>query len=143
MIIEQIVYDASTGESRIEQIEVEEVSNDVIIPVPTLDERVSELELSSIDVIATNWDIDYRVCEIEWFLEDTVSVSKINFNKLGGTTMALSRYEQAKIMILGGVYDDAKLRRQLNTYLDRNYLTQEEYDELIALMDARLLVEGK
>ena len=57
--------------------------------------------------------------------------------------MALSRYEQAKIMILGGVYNDTTLRKQLKTYLDRRYLTQEEYDELISLMDARELVENK
>ena len=52
----------------------------------------------------------------------------------------LKFYEQAKIMILGGAYVRETLERQLTTYLRRGYLTQTEYDELIALMDARELV---
>ena len=43
-------------------------------------------------------------------------------------------------MILGGAYVRETLERQLTTYLRRGYLTQTEYDELIALMDARELV---
>ena len=54
--------------------------------------------------------------------------------------MALTRFEQAKIMIVGGVYNKETLTRQLTTYLNRGYLTQEEYDELVALMEARDLV---
>ena len=63
-----------------------------------------------------------------------------NLKSKGVGTMALSRYEQAKIMILGGAYVRETLERQLTTYLRRGYLTQTEYDELIALMDARELV---
>lgn len=54
--------------------------------------------------------------------------------------MVLSRYEQAKIMILAGAYVRETLERQLTTYLRRGRLNQAEYDELIALMDARELV---
>ena len=57
--------------------------------------------------------------------------------------MALSRFEQAKIMILGGVYNKETLTRQLDTYLKRGYLTQVEYDELISLMEAKELVTGE
>lgn len=112
----------------------------------TLNNRVSSLEDNSVNLIATTWNMDYRVCEIEWALEDTgilavVQVAQI-FNLKSGRvdTMALSRYEQAKIMILGGAYVREILERQLTTYLKRGYLTKEEYDELIALMDARELV---
>ena len=113
-------------------------------PTPTLEERVISLESNSLDIVATTWEIDYRVSELEWFIEDnmspTMSVAKTMNLKLGGNTMALSRYEQAKIMILGGAYVRETLERQLTTYLKRGYLTKEEYDELIALMDARELV---
>lgn len=113
-------------------------------PTPTLEERVISLESNSLDIVATTWEIDYRVSELEWFIEDnmspTMSVAKTMNLKLGGNTMALSRYEQAKIMILGGAYVRETLERQLTTYLRRGYLTQAEYDELIALMDARELV---
>lgn len=115
-------------------------------PTPTLEERVISLETNSLDIVATTWDMDYRVCEIEWALEDSgiLAVAQVaqafNLKSKGACTMALSRYEQAKIMILGGAYVRETLERQLTTYLRRGYLTQTEYDELIALMDARELV---
>lgn len=115
-------------------------------PTPTLEERVISLESNSLDIVATTWDMDYRVCEIEWVLEDSgiLAVAQVaqafNLKSKGAGTMALSRYEQAKIMILGGAYVRETLERQLTTYLRRGYLTQTEYDELIALMDARELV---
>ena len=115
-------------------------------PTPTLEERVISLESNSLDIVATTWDMDYRVCEIEWALEGsgTLVVAQVaqafNLKSKGVGTMALSRYEQAKIMILGGAYVRETLERQLTTYLKRGYLTKEEYDELIALMDARELV---
>ena len=115
-------------------------------PTPTLEERVISLESNSLDIVATTWDMDYRVCEIEWALEDSgilvvaQAAQAFYLKNKGVGTMALSRYEQAKIMILGGVYVRETLERQLTTYLRRGYLTQTEYDELIALMDARELV---
>lgn len=115
-------------------------------PTPTLEERVISLESNSLDIVATTWDMDYRVCEIEWALEDSgilvvaQAAQAFNLKNKGVGTMALSRYEQAKIMILGGAYVRETLERQLTTYLRRGYLTQAEYDELIALMDARELV---
>ena len=115
-------------------------------PTPTLEERVISLESNSLDIVATAWDMDYRVCEIEWALEDSgiLVVAQVaqafNLKSKGVGTMALSRYEQAKIMILGGAYVREALERQLTTYLRRGYLTQTEYDKLIALMDARELV---
>lgn len=117
-------------------------------PTPTLEERVISLETNSLDIVATTWDMDYRVCEIEWALEDSgilvvaQATQAFNLKNKGVGTMALSRYEQAKIMILGGAYVRETLERQLTTYLRRGYLTQTEYDELIALMDAQELVEA-
>ena len=114
----------------------------------TLNNRVSSLEDNSVNLVATTWDMDYRVCEIEWAFEDSgiliaAQVAQaFNLKSRGVDTMALSRYEQAKIMILGGVYVRETLERQLTTYLKRGYLTKEEYDELIALMDAQELVEA-
>ena len=145
MLIEQVIYDVKTGEIRVEEIEVEDVIEELEpIQLPTIEERLLKLENADIDIIATNWDMDFRICEIEWLLEGNIMpVSIDTFNLKGGNSMSLSRYEQAKIMILGGLYNDTTLRRQLKTYLDRKYLTQEEYDELISLMDARELVENK
>lgn len=113
-----------------------------------LKENMIETSKSLIEVdtniIATNWEIDFRVCEIEWTLEDMGVESPVNLKiKKGVGNMALSRYEQAKIMILGGVYEKETLTRQLDAYLKRKYVSQEEYDELIALMEARDMVTNQ
>lgn len=145
MLVEQVVYDVKTGETRVEEIEVEDVIKELEpIQPPTIEERLLKLENADIDIIATNWDMNFRICEIEWLLEDNImSVSIDKFNLKGGNSMALSRYEQAKIMILGGVYNDTTLRKQLTRYEQKGLITKAEYNELISLMDARELVENK
>lgn len=150
MLIEQVIYDVKTGETRIEEIEVPNIVEELEpIQSPTIEERLLKLENADIDIIATNWDMDFRICEVEWTLEDlgigqevaTLSLENNIKNMKGSVSnMALTRFEQAKIMIVGGVYNKETLTRQLTTYLNRGYLTQEEYDELIALMEARDLV---
>lgn len=108
-----------------------------------------QLDTVDNELVATSWDMDFRMCEVEWTLEDlgigqevaTLSLENNIKNMKGSVSnMALTRFEQAKIMIVGGVYNKETLTRQLTTYLNRGYLTQEEYDELIALMEARDLV---
>ena len=145
MIKKITIYDVKTGETRIEEIEVEDVIEELEpIQPPTTEERLLKLENTDIDIIATNWDMDFRICEIEWLLEDNImSVSIDKFNLKGGNSMALSRFEQAKIIILGGGYDKVTLTKQLTRYLERGYLTKTEYDELISMMEAKELVSGK
>ena len=143
-------FDAQTQTlivSDFEEVEDSVIVNYTIVEKEqTLSNRVASLEVNSVNLVATTWDMDYRVCEIEWTLEDSgiLAVAQVaqafNLKSGGVDTMALSRYEQAKIMILGGAYVRETLERQLTTYLRRGYLTQTEYDELIALMDARELV---
>ena len=141
-------FDAQTQTlivSDFEEVEDSVIVNYTIVEKQqTLSNRVSSLEDNSVNLIATTWDMDYRVCEIEWALEDSgilVATQAINLKSGVERTIALSRHEQAKIMILGGAYVRETLERQLTTYLRRGYLTQTEYDELIALMDARELVD--
>lgn len=139
----QIIVSALTNNITEMEIELNDDFEAPVIPQePTIEERVLSLESSSLEVIATTFDIDFRLCEVEWALEDAVGVQAVNLAKSfkGSNVMALNRYEQAKIMILGGAYVRETLERQLTTYLRRGYLTQTEYDELIALMDARELV---
>ena len=112
-----------------------------------LEKDISAIEERNIDMVATTFDMDYRLLEVEWALEDAgitgVSLTNIlNINK-GVKKMALRRYEQAKIMILGGEYEKETLTRQLTRYLDKKIITQQEYDELIALMEAKNLVVGE
>lgn len=101
------------------------------------------------DLIKTNWEMDDRLFEVEWALEDaglvtTVSTFNIN-NKMRGSAsvMALSKFEQAKIIIMSGDYDRVTLEGQLSKYLKRNIIAQEEYDTLISMMDAKEIVVGE
>ena len=108
-------------------------------------QRVEEKgDQADLEQLSTTWEIDYRVSELEWFIEDnmspTMSVAETMNLKLGGNTMALSRFEQAKIMILGGAYNRETLERQLKRYYEKGDLTKDEYETLIALMDAKELV---
>lgn len=112
-----------------------------------LESDISTIEEFNVDIVATNFDMDYRLLEVEWALEDA-GIAGVNlFNILntnkGVNSMALSRYEQAKIMIIGGAYDKEVLTKQLTRYLEKKIITKEEYDELIALMEAKELVVGK
>ena len=102
----------------------------------TLEDRIVSLEGYNVDIIATTFDIDFRLCEVEWTLEDAgiVGIGLANVLKQGVATFTLSRYEQAKIIILGGKYNEEHLTNQLVTYLNREYILQEEYDELMELM---------
>ena len=113
-------------------------------PITTLENRVTLLEDYDIDIIATTFDIDFRLCEIEWVLEDLgiTEIEAVSVFKGGIKTMALSRYELAKTMILGGKYNKETLTRQLVAYLSRGYISQDEHNELISLMEARELVEN-
>ena len=116
--------------------------------VYAMENSILDIEEHNVDMVATTFDMDYRLLEVEWALEDAgltgISLaSTFNLNTKGVKTMALSRYEQAKIMILGGAYDKATLTKQLTRYLEKDLITQEEYDELIALMEAKDLVTGK
>ena len=107
--------------------------------------KINDLGVMSTNLVSTTWDMDYRLFELEWAIYEcmatTINLDEI-FNIRRNSVMALNRFEQAKIMILGGVYDDTTLRKQLSMYLSRGIVKQDEYDELISMMDARLLVEG-
>ena len=107
---------------------------------------IDKLQDSNVDLIGANFEIDFRLSEVEWTLEDAglaTPVTALKNIKLGGNTMALTRFEQAKILILAGEYDKERMTYQLTRYLERGYIKQNEYDELIALMEAKELVTGE
>lgn len=112
-----------------------------------LENDISTIEELNVDMVATSFDMDYRLLEVEWALEDAgitgISLTNILNTNKGVKSMALSRYEQAKIMIIGGAYDKEVLTKQLTRYLEKKIITQQEYDELIALMEAKELVTGE
>ena len=102
-----------------------------------MENTISTIDEYSISMVASNFDMDYRLLEIEWALENAgiTGIDIMNILNIDGMkSINLTRYEQAKIMITSGVYNKNTLTRQLNRYLEKNIITKEEFDELIELM---------
>lgn len=99
-----------------------------------LDSAIEELNSTDIDLIAMDWETDYRICELEWALLDTMKVETLAEGKAVESRI-LSRYEQAKILIKSGKYNKTTMEKQLTTYHNRRCLTDEEYNELMELMN--------
>lgn len=126
-----------------------ELENELETTTLKLKEADNILKEMDTDLIKTNWEMDDRLFEVEWALEDAglvtpVSTFNIN-NKMRGSAsvMALSKFEQAKIIIMSGDYDRVTLEGQLSKYLKRNIIAQDEYDTLISMMDAKEIVVGE
>lgn len=123
------------------------------LPITTakkIESDIDGLKAENIDMLATTFDLDFRVFELECLIDDSVyqmspiESCKLNINTKemrGNKTMALSQYEMAKKLILLGEYNREDMEYKLNRYLNRKVITQTEYDELIALMDASELLE--
>ncbi|MTN82193.1 hypothetical protein GMB34_13610 [Turicibacter sanguinis] len=94
-------------------------------------------EDGDMDLLSNQWDIDFRLFEIEMALDVPMAVAY----KIAKENDSMSRFLQAKTLILGGRYERSKMEYQLKRYLEAGQLTQEEYDELISLMDAREMLE--
>ena len=99
-----------------------------------LDSAIEELNNTDIDLMAIDWETDYRLCELEWTILDTMKVETLTENKVLENRI-LSRYEQAKILIESGKYNKTTMEKQLTMYYNRNYLTKEEFNELMQLMN--------
>ena len=97
--------------------------------------NASHFNDQTITLASTDFDMDFRVMEIEFTLEVPI--------RLGGRNMALrTPYDMAKIIILGGSYDRADMEYKLSIYVKRGRMTVLEQEELIALMDANDLANG-
>lgn len=93
------------------------------------------LKDSNLDMLSADFDISFRVSQIEWTLEDNnLPISYLKDLKLNNS-IDLSRFEQAKILIEANKYNKEKMTYQLTRYLERGYLKQEEFDILIELMN--------
>lgn len=105
----------------------------------TLKSEVAETKAQSIngdlDLMSQQFDLDFRIFEIETTLDISL------FNSKGAKNMAVSIYKQAQTLILAGKYERTDMEHKLARYLERNRITKAEYDELISMMDAQELVK--
>lgn len=107
--------------------------------VDKINKKLKLMEEENVNMLSTTFELDFRVFELEWFLEDSVLFT----NKLerGKRTMALSQYEIAKKLILLGEYDEFNMKYKLERYKDRGVITEEQYNELITLMDLNEMMD--
>lgn len=99
-------------------------------------DRIESLEDCSIEILATTFDLDFRIFEIEATLDIPTQI-----NIKGAKNMAMTVFQQAQTLILAGKYERTDMEYKLKRYLDKNRITQAEYDELIAMMDAQELTK--
>ena len=98
---------------------------------------ILNLQDINVELVSNNFEMDFRVSEIEWNLEDRglLTLHELLTNEnISNNKINLTRYEQAKILIISNKYNKDKMTYQLSKYLERNYIKQEEFDELVELM---------
>lgn len=104
-----------------------------------VENELAETKVQSInmdlDLMSQQFDLDFRIFEIE----TTLDIS--TFNLKGAKNMAMTVFQQAQTLILAGKYDRDNMEYKLRRYKEGKRITQDEYDELIAMMDAQELVK--
>ena len=88
-----------------------------------------------LELMSSQFELDFRLFEIEMNLD----MPMMTMMK-GAKSMAMTVYQQAKTLILAGKYDREDMEYKLGRYKDGKRITQDEYDELIALMNAHDLM---
>lgn len=105
-----------------------ELENDLI-------EQAQYFNDKDLDLMTSTLDLDFRLLDIELVLE-----IPINLNMKGMNNM--NQYEMMKTLILAGRYEREDMEIKVAKYLKYNKITQEQADELIALMDAREIIQN-
>lgn len=89
-----------------------------------------------LELMSSQFELYFRLFEIEMNLDMPMMATM-----RGVKSMAMTVYQQAKILILAGKYEREDMEYKLNRYKAAGRITVEEYEELIALMDAQELVK--
>lgn len=112
--------------------------------VDKINKKIEEMERENINMLSTTFELDFRVFELECIIEDSMNLyieANTADTKERGKVMALTQYEIAKKLILLGEYDRFNMEYKLKRYKDKGVITEEQYNELISLMDANDLLE--
>lgn len=100
--------------------------------VPTLQERMVSLENENIELLKNNFDLDFRLFEIECIIEySSPKIINLKENKVR------TQYEQAKKLIISDAYERLDMEYKLSRYKDSNVITIKQYNELVVLMNIK------
>lgn len=102
--------------------------------------KTTYLHEQDMEIVNSNLDLDFRLFEIEMLIDDSVNMNSTRTIK-GVNNMARTPFEMMKILILNNNYDREDIEYKASKYLKGNRITQDQYDELISLMDANEIVK--
>ncbi len=133
------VYNAFENKQSLELVKVDaiEPNHEEVVISDSLDKRVEELEIELVETKtqSINGDLDLMSQQFENLDMPMMATMR------GVKSMAMTVYQQAKILILAGKYEREDMEYKLNRYKEGKRITQDEYDELIAMMDAQELTK--
>lgn len=123
--------------------DIEEIYYEYDEEIVSNEDYITRLSNNDINHSKKTVDLDFRVFEIECVIEDTMPSPMMarSINMKGSDDM--TPYEMMKVVILANQHDREDYEYKINAYTKRGRMTQEQADELIALMDAQELLYGK
>lgn len=115
---------------------IQELEKENVALKNEIEETANSSVNGDLELMSSQFELDFRLFEIEMNLDMPMMAMM-----RGVKSMAMTVYQQAKTLILAGKYEREDMEYKLNRYKAAGRITVEEYDELIALMDARELVD--
>ena len=103
--------------------------------------KTNSLHEQDMEIVNSNLDLDFRLFELEMLIEDGIGANVDLRNIKGVGNMARTPFEMMKILVLNNNYNREDIEYKATKYLKGNRITQEEYNELISLMDATEIVK--
>lgn len=119
-----------------QRVTIKELEKENVALKNEIEETANSSVNGDLELMSSQFELDFRLFEIEMNLDMPMMATM-----RGVKSMAMTVYQQAKTLILAGKYEREDMEYKLNRYKAAGRITVEEYDELIALMDARELVD--
>ena len=119
-----------------QRVTIQELEKENVALKNVIEETANSSVNGDLELMSSQFELDFRLFEIEMNLDMPMMAMM-----RGVKSMAMTVYQQAKTLILAGKYEREGMEYKLNRYKAAGRITVEEYEELIALMDARELVD--
>ena len=119
-----------------QRVTIQELEKENVALKNEIEETANSSVNGDLELMSSQFELDFRLFEIEMNLDMPMMAMM-----RGVKSMAMTVYQQAKTLILAGKYEREDMEYKLNRYKAAGRITVEEYEELIALMDARELVD--
>lgn len=119
-----------------QRVTIQELEKENVALKNEIEETANSSVNGDLELMSSQFELDFRLFEIEMNLDMPMMAMM-----RGVKSMAMTVYQQAKTLILAGKYEREDMEYKLNRYKAAGRIAVEEYEELIALMDARELVD--